>query len=139
MALPLIPIVSTIGTLLGDVIDRAIPDKDLAAKAKMDAMSQLHTRGLAELEAATKTVVAEAQSDSWLAANWRPLTMLVFVVIIFSNYILSPWFGVPRLEIPPDMWDLLKIGIGGYVVSRGGEKIMREWRQTPVPQPKPRD
>jgi hypothetical protein len=33
------------------------------------------------------------------------------------------------LEIPPDMWDLLKIGLGGYVVSRGVEKTMKEYKK----------
>jgi hypothetical protein len=31
----------------------------------------------------------------------------------------------PPLVLPPDMWALLKIGVGGYIVGRSGEKIAR--------------
>jgi hypothetical protein len=27
------------------------------------------------------------------------------------------------LAIPPDMWDLLKLGVGGYVMGRSAEKV----------------
>jgi hypothetical protein len=33
--------------------------------------------------------------------------------------------GVP---LPPDMRDLLKIGVGGYVVGRSVEKGVRVWK-----------
>ena len=32
------------------------------------------------------------------------------------------------LDIPPDMWDLLKIGLGGYVVGRSAEKGAKAWK-----------
>ncbi len=60
--------------------------------------------------------------------------MLTFVAIIANNYILYPylalfWSDAPVLEIPPDMWGLLKIGLGGYVVGRSGEKIATAWKK----------
>ncbi len=87
---------------------------------------------LTELQASV--VVAELQSGAWLAQNWRPITMLTFVAIIANNYILYPylslfWGKAPVLEIPPDMWGLLKIGLGGYVVGRSGEKIAKALRR----------
>ena len=87
---------------------------------------------LTELQASV--VVAELQSGAWLAQNWRPITMLTFVFIIANNYILYPylslfWGKAPVLEIPPDMWGLLKIGLGGYVVGRSGEKIAKALRR----------
>ena len=59
--------------------------------------------------------------------------MLVFVVIIANNYIIYPylslfWPEAPTLEIPPDMWGLLKIGLGGYVVGRSAEKAVTAWK-----------
>jgi len=54
---------------------------------------------------------------------------MVFVVIIANNYIVYPylslfWNQAPALAIPPEMWGLLKIGIGGYVVGRSVEKTV---------------
>ena len=45
------------------------------------------------------------------------------------NYIVHPWFGLRMLPLPPDMWELLKIGVGGYVVGRSVEKGVKVWRQ----------
>ena len=82
------------------------------------------------VNAQSGTIEAEARSDSWLAANWRPILMLTFTFIVAMNYAILPmagWFGstVVPLTLPPDMWALLKIGIGGYIVGRSGEKITR--------------
>ena len=59
--------------------------------------------------------------------------MLVFVFIIANNYIIAPYakalFDVELiLELPPQMWDLLKIGLGGYVVGRSAEKGIKVWK-----------
>jgi len=85
------------------------------------------------IKAKSAIIVAEAQSASFLTANWRPMTMLVFVVIIANNYILYPYLSLfmddaPKLDIPPDMWDLLKLGIGGYIGGRSIEKAVKEWK-----------
>jgi hypothetical protein len=82
-------------------------------------------------------IVAEAQGESWLQRNWRPVTMLTFVGIIANNYIIAPYMGAMfgksiYLEIPPDMWDLLKLGIGGYIVSRGVENGIKKWKDKEV-------
>lgn len=69
-------------------------------------------------------VTAETKSESWMARNWRPITMLTFVFIIAFNYIISPLFSLKALEIVPDMWSLLKIGLGGYIIGRSAEKTI---------------
>lgn len=87
------------------------------------------------LEARSNIIVAEAKSEHWLTSTWRPITMLTFVFIIANNYILAPYisallsFDMPTLELTPDMWELIKIGLGGYVVSRGAEKVAKEWKK----------
>jgi len=85
------------------------------------------------MEAKAKTIVAEANSEHWVVASWRPITMLVFVAIIANNYIFAPYFkswgyDVPTLDIPPNMWTLLQLGIGGYIAGRSGEKMVKVWK-----------
>jgi hypothetical protein len=80
-----------------------------------------------EMTAKSSVVVAEANGESWLQRNWRPLTMMTFVVIMIFNFIFAPIMGmvglvVPTLEIPPHMWTLLTVGIGGYIGGRSIEK-----------------
>lgn len=116
------------------LIERFFPDPKQQAEAKLELLRMQQSGDLKELDAAMQVIVAEAKSDSWLAANWRPLTMLVFVTIIANNYLLYPylslfWPEAPLLELPDFMWELLKIGMGGYVVGRSAEKFARAWKQ----------
>ena len=64
-------------------------------------------------------VMTEAKGESWIQRTWRPITMLTFLVLVVLHHL-----GYLAIEITSDMWDLLKIGIGGYVVSRGAEKVV---------------
>ena len=116
-----------------NLLDKFFPDKDEANKAKLALMQMKASGELAELQTSAGIVTAEANSEHWLAANWRPITMLTFVFIIANNYIIYPYLSLffaeaPILEIPPDMWELLKIGLGGYVVSRGVEKSIKNYK-----------
>lgn len=104
------------------IIDKAVPDKDMAEKIKASIQSQILAGELEGLKAATSVILAEANGDSWLQRNWRPMLMVMFGVIIANNFLVVPIFNTPAAEIPPDMWDLLKLGVGGYVVGRTVEK-----------------
>lgn len=55
--------------------------------------------------------------------------MCLFGVIVANNYVVAPIFGTTQAEIPPDMWDLLKLGVGGYVVGRSTEKAVKLWKK----------
>ena len=115
------------------LIDKLFPDPTAAAAAKLKLMELEQSGELRELEAAAANIQAEAKSEHWLTSTWRPITMLTFVAIIANNYILYPYLSLfftnaPQLDIPPDMWSLLQIGLGGYVVSRGGEKMVKTWK-----------
>jgi len=113
---------------LFDVIDQAVEDRDEAARIKARLQEMVLSGQMKEIEAAASIIVAEAQGDSWLQRSWRPLLMVLFGVIIANNYLVVPLFGSPSAEIPPDMWDLLKLGVGGYVLGRSVEKGVRVWK-----------
>lgn len=120
-----------IGPLLGGLfglIDKSVQDRDQAAKIKAELQTMVLSGDLRELEAAARIIAAEAAGESWLQRNWRPLLMLLFGIIIANNYLLAPLFGTPQALIPPDMWALLKLGLGGYVVGRSAEKGIRMWK-----------
>jgi len=128
--LPALPAI--IGPLLAGlvgVIDQAVEDKDQATAIKARLNELVMSGSLKELEAAAQVIVAEAQGESWLQRNWRPLLMVMFGVIIANNYIVVPIFNTPAADIPPDMWALLKLGVGGYVVGRTVEKGLKTWKE----------
>ncbi len=125
-----------IGPLLGigeKIIDKIWPDPAKAAEAKARLMEMASQGDLDDMRIHMQAIVAEAKSEHTITATWRPITMLVFVAIIANNYIIAPYvqliFGVDvQLPLPPQMWDLLKIGLGGYVVGRSVEKAVKGWR-----------
>lgn len=87
----------------------------------------------------TYVKVAELQSQNlqtemqgnWLQRSWRPLLMLSLVFIVINNYILLPYFPnvFTGLDLPNHLWELLKIGVGGYVVGRSIEKAADKWKK----------
>ncbi len=126
-----------IGPLIGGifgVIDKAVEDKDEAARIKSKLQEMVLTGQIKEIESAAQIIVAEARGDSWLQRNWRPMLMCLFGLIVANNYVLAPYIllfmGVDvELTIPPDMWDLLKLGVGGYVLGRSVEKGVQVWKR----------
>ena len=80
-------------------------------------------------------IVAEAQGESWLQRNWRPILMLVCVIIVANNYIVFPYLhlvfpeSVIMLELPDWLWKLMMLGVGGYIAGRSGEKIVDNWKK----------
>tara|TARA_R110000751_G_scaffold241516_2_gene341973 strand:+ start:418 stop:834 length:417 start_codon:yes stop_codon:yes gene_type:complete len=74
-------------------------------------------------EARSSIIVAEANSESWITRSWRPIIMLMFggLICLISTGLMD----VEALAAVPDrLWTLLSIGIGGYITSRGAEKIV---------------
>jgi hypothetical protein len=114
-------------------VDKAIPDQDLGAKLKASIQTAVLSADAEALQSQTGIVSAEAKGESWLQRNWRPMTMLVFVFIVANNYIIAPYAQAlsgasVSLPTPPDLWALIKIGLGGYVVGRSAEKCVSAWK-----------
>jgi len=76
------------------------------------------------IEEKSKIITAEAQGESWIQRNWRPVTMLTFVGLVVLR-----WMGVTTDNITPEIESelmlLIQIGLGGYVAGRSGEKIVK--------------
>lgn len=113
---------------INKVIDKVVPDKAEALRLQTSLMQEIMTNYRDELKNATEVVLAEAKGESYLQRNWRPILMLSIVAIVVNNYLLYPYlvlFGVPAtiLDLPADLWNLMSIGVGGYVVGRSAEKI----------------
>ena len=111
------------------LISEAITDKDKALEvAATLKLAEIETeRKLLDYETQLTTARAgvietEAKGESWLQRNWRPLTMLTFVGLVVARWTgLTVDVGEP-IEI--QLMELIKIGLGGYVVGRSAEKIV---------------
>jgi len=126
--------------ILGKVDDLATSDEErMQLRNEIEALRLDFARQMldAELEVTRKRaeiIQAEAKGESWIQRNWRPVTALTFLVLIVLHHL-----GVLSIAITDQMWDLLQIMIGGYVVSRGIEKaapaIAQVATRPPAPNP----
>ena len=128
--------VAPLAKILFSTIDKAVPDKDLQEKLKAQLQTQLLQSHTQELTAAAKIIEAEAKAG-WFAASWRPLLMYVLIFILVWNYVIGPVINVftgaiISFELPGDVWTLLNVGLGGYVVGRSAESVARTMANRPV-------
>lgn len=76
------------------------------------------------METRGSIISAEAKSDHWLTATWRPIVMLTFTALVVAR-----WMGWSAPDMPPGLeeklFSIIQIGLGGYVVGRSGEKIAK--------------
>lgn len=113
-------------------------EEKLAAKARLvEATKDIELAALEYsgklAEHRAKIVIAEAQGN-WLQRNWRPLLMLIGIIILANNYILFPYASVftakiKVLTLPDGLWQLLTLGVTGYIVGRSGEKIAEKLKK----------
>lgn len=115
-------LIPALAPIIGQIVSSLFPDPKEKAKAEAETI-RLLLEHQADIEsAAAKIINTEAASSHWLAANWRPLTMIVFVGLIVAR-----WFGwaAPGLAEAEyiKLWSIVEFGLGGYVVGRSVEKI----------------
>lgn len=103
-------------TPIGSVIEAIIGGSNMTPEDKDVALEKLRLER-SEMDGITKRWVADSRSQSWLAQNVRPLT-LVFLTVSF----VIGW-GL-QLESLDTVKELLTIVFIGYFGSRGAEKIM---------------
>jgi len=128
--------VAPLAKILFSTIEKAVPDKDLQEKLKSQLQTQLLQSHTQELTAAAKIIEAEAKAG-WFASSWRPLLMYVLIFILVWNYVIGPvikiFFGsIITFELPGDVWTLLNVGLGGYVIGRSAESVARTMASKPV-------
>lgn len=109
-------------TLVREIANKFWPDKTQEEKDSIAAQMQMMLIQSDMFKSAAGIVQAEVASKSWLAASWRPILMLVFGALIVARF-----FGYTAPDISPqeyvELWSLLKLGIGGYVIGRSVEKV----------------
>ena len=122
-------VVNTIGTTL----DNLITSDSERLKAK-EAISSIVLDNLTKITEQQKEVLVTELQGTKLQRNWRPILMLSFGVIVVSNFFVLPLINV-FLQSPEltqfitdfgnqeSFWELLKLGMGGYVIGRSVEKV----------------
>jgi hypothetical protein len=140
-----------LGSLLGkiaaspvlEIVDKIVPDADLKARLKAEIRNSLARRDLALIAARRESVLGELRSDSWMTRSWRPALMFLLMIFLLFFGLIVPILELcsgrsipvePHLDrIPEPLWNLLALGVGGYVGGRTVEKITALWGQRKEP------
>lgn len=127
------------GALTGPLV--SIAEKYLDGKIKRDTLEAEVQKAVAAtgpdiVRAQADVIIAEAKGDSWLQRNWRPITAILFVWIVFWFGWLQPllvgWWGLPPLRVGDtlliEIIGLVKLCLGGYIGARTVEKVASTFR-----------
>lgn len=110
-------------TDLVDELHTSDEEKGQIKHAMLTLQNEMSSQVLAlegQLLAARSSIInTEASGESWLQRNWRPITMLTFLVLVVLDA-----FGLTQFRLAGEAWTLLQLGLGGYVLGRSAEKII---------------
>lgn len=127
------PLLAPIFGLVGTVIDRLIPDKAAAEKAKLEMAAALQAQEFQIQIEQIRVNAEEAKSTNWFVAGGRPAIMwicgfaLAYAAVIepIGRFTAKVWFGYEG-EFPVIDTDLtlqVLFGILGLGLYRSAEKI----------------
>ena len=110
--------VDSVGTVI-DNLSTSDQEK-LTAKAQLTEIVTTQLNKVTEMQAA---VIMSEASGNWLQRSWRPIIMLAFGFIVVYSKFIAPAFHLPNTELETSFWELLSLGMGGYVIGRSVEKV----------------
>ena len=115
------------GNVLKDLLgglDNLFTSKEEKIKAE-GIIKQIIAEKKVELQQMQTNIILAEAKGNWLQRSWRPILMLSFGFIVIYVKFIGPLFSLPIPELELEFWELLKIGIGGYVVGRSVEKVAK--------------
>jgi len=130
---------------IADVIGKFVTRKEdqMLAMAEIEKIQNDVTKKILDnnnniLLAQKDIVLSETQGHPF-QRNWRPALMWIIIFIIANNYLIAPFVNnilglftssitLPVLELPDKLFNLMSIGLGGYVIGRSAEKIVPQFK-----------
>ena len=98
---------------VASVVERLSLSSAEKKRLKQELETALLENECQRVEMQARVVGSEAQGN-WLQRSWRPVIMLAFTVVI----LVGMFTDLPMPEDTSRFWDLLEIGLGGYIVGR---------------------
>lgn len=105
-------LVGDIGGIINSLSISSTEKKELETK-----MTQVVYSYAGELTQQQAEIVMKETQGKWLQRSWRPLVMLAFAGVVLLGTVVD----IPYLENDSKFWNLIEIGLGGFVVGRSIE------------------
>lgn len=118
-------------SILG-IVNKFIPDPEAARKAALGMEKEI-TKQMAMQH----SIIQAEQANG--SGKWRVRLMYLCMTMVglhFIMYDIVPYirtvfdldFWVPQFPVDDQLWSFLKIGVGGYIGSRGIEKTVGHFK-----------
>ena len=117
------------GSVVKDILgglDNLFTSKEQKIKAE-NVIKQILVQKELELQRMQTDIILAEAKGNWLQRSWRPILMLAFGFIVIYVKFIAPLFDLRIPELENEFWNLLQLGIGGYVIGRTGEKMMKDY------------
>lgn len=105
-------LVGDIGGIINSLSISSTEKKELETK-----VTQVVYSYAGELAQQQAEIVMKETQGNWLQRSWRPLVMLAFAGVVLLGTVVD----IPYLESDSKFWNLIEIGLGGFVVGRSIE------------------
>jgi hypothetical protein len=125
-----------------ELVSKFVPDTKEAKRLESEVMNK-YTSAIENVKMQQASIIKAEQASG--AGKWRPRLMYGAMTMIGIHFTLTnviPYIIVisgssiyyPILDdLSPELYGLLKLGIGGYISSRGLEKIaestIKHWKK----------
>lgn len=119
-------LIAPISTLISKAVDKVAPDAGEAEKLKNQITKELIHADTQAFDAQVQVLITES-SGNLLQRSWRPITMLFFVGLIGAHWIGLTPDNLPEAQVMA-LLEIVKIGLGGYVVGRSAENVMKAYK-----------
>lgn len=116
--------------LLLPILNKFIPDADKRAEASEAITKQLLENQAALYDGMKTVMAADAASESWMTRNARP-AVVYWCLSMMTWLIISPIFDLQTATIksinaiPDNMWNVVLVSIGGYILAKSGVDIAK--------------
>jgi hypothetical protein len=135
--MPILGLLGGLFSMIGSGVQAVFGFKSEQAAAVKEAIKMVgdYSASEGQREAAVATIIAAENGSGYaISAIWRPLMMLIFL-----GFLVSFWLGYVPVNatgpMPPmitEIFELIKIGMGGYIGGRSLEKIVSSLSLGPV-------
>lgn len=115
--------IKEIGDAVNGVIDNVVTNDEERLKLK-NTVTSLVTNFVEKLASYQKEIIKTELTGNFLQRSWRPILMLGFGFIVMYAKFIAPAFNLPNAELEQEFWNLLQLGVGGYIIGRSGEKVV---------------
>jgi hypothetical protein len=119
---------------IGDAFDKNFTNQEEKLEAR-NKMMEIFANLVSEINTLRQAVIVAEANGSVLQRNWRPIMMLTFGGIIVCTWMVFPIINIfahsadlslliKSLQDAVQFWDVVELGLGGYVIGRSVEKVV---------------